>query len=79
MYDVLNLLNGLSQRLWQASIAIYGVLMHSLCVHNKTNFVRFTLSVIFELQSTLPCLSSSKEQNLSNGNQLDVTGSLSPD
>lgn len=54
--EVLNLLYQyrLSQSLWQERIAIYCVLMPSVCVRNKTDPVWFTLSDIFELQSTLP-------------------------
>lgn len=49
-------------------------------VHNKTDPVWFTLCVIFELSVHPPLVSPRrKNKNLSNGNQLDVTESLSPD
>lgn len=54
-------------------IAIYGVLMPLACVHSKADLVWFTLSVIFELQSTLPV------QSTKSGNQFDVADNLSPD
>lgn len=54
-------------------IAIYGILMPLACVHSKADLVWFRLSVIFELQSTLPV------QSTKSGNQFDVADNLSPD
>lgn len=53
-------------------------IVHLVGIHNKTSCDLHSVSYL-NLSPPSLCLSSSKELNLSNGNQLDVTKSLSPD